>query len=61
MDAKDSEYSRALGYAPWLKKHQRLKVLVAQMFGKMRHASVVLQILKGLGQDIESHIEKSLL
>lgn len=57
----DSEYSGALGYAPWIEKAPTVqgKVLVAQIVkDEMRHASVVYRILKGLGQDPESHIEK---
>ena len=51
-----------LGYAPWIEKAPTVqgKVLVAQIVkDEMRHASVVYRILKGLGQDIESHIEKT--
>ncbi|EPZ51136.1 phenylacetic acid catabolic protein [Bacteriovorax sp. BAL6_X] len=58
----DSEYSGALGYAPWIEKAPTMqeKVVVAQIVkDEMRHASVCYRLLKGLGEDVDSHIEKS--
>jgi ring-1,2-phenylacetyl-CoA epoxidase subunit PaaA len=58
----DSEYSGALGYAPWIEKAPTLqeKVLVAQIVkDEMRHASVVYNLLKGLGENPEKHIQDS--
>jgi ring-1,2-phenylacetyl-CoA epoxidase subunit PaaA len=58
----DSEYSGALGYAPWIEKAPTLqeKVLVAQITkDEMRHASVIYKLLEGLGQDPLSHVEAS--
>lgn len=58
----DSEYSGSLGYAPWIGKAPTMqeKVLVAQIVkDEMRHASVIYRLLRDLGEDVDSHIEKS--
>ncbi len=58
----DSEYSGALGYAPWIEKAPTMqeKVIVAQIVkDEMRHASVIYRLLKGLGEDVDSHIKDS--
>ncbi|EQC43717.1 Phenylacetic acid catabolic protein [Bacteriovorax sp. Seq25_V] len=58
----DSEYSGALGYAPWIEKAPTMqeKVIVAQIVkDEMRHASVIYKLLEGLGEDVMSHIEKT--
>ena len=55
----DSEYSGALGYAPWIAKAPSVKekVLVAQIVkDEMRHAGVVYKILRDLGEETEEHI-----
>lgn len=58
----DSEYSGALGYAPWIEKAPTMqeKVIVAQIVkDEMRHASVIYKLLEGLGENVLGHIEKS--
>ena len=58
----DSEYSGALGYQPWIAKapDMREKVLVAQIVkDEMRHASVIYKLLEDLGQDPQTHIDKT--
>ncbi|WP_412473516.1 Phenylacetic acid catabolic protein [Halobacteriovorax sp. YZS-1-1] len=58
----DSEYSGALGYAPWIEKAPTMqeKVVVAQIVkDEMRHASVCYRLLKGLGEDVDTHIQES--
>lgn len=58
----DSEYSGALGYAPWIEKAPTMqeKVIVAQIVkDEMRHASVIYRLLEGLGENVITHIEKS--
>jgi len=57
----DSEYSGALGYAPWIEKAPTLqeKVLVSQIVkDEMRHASVVYKILDDMGQNTLEHVNK---
>lgn len=58
----DSEYAGALGYMPWIEKAPTVqeKVLVAQIVkDEMRHASVIYRILEGLGEDTQTHIQKT--
>lgn len=58
----DSEYSGALGYMPWIEKAPTVqeKVLVSQIVkDEMRHASVIYRILEGLGEDPQTHIDKT--
>ncbi|MCO4793529.1 MAG: phenylacetate-CoA oxygenase subunit PaaI [Bacteriovoracaceae bacterium] len=60
----DSEYSGALGYAPWIEKAPTFKekVIVAQIVkDEMRHASVVFKLLRDLGENPERHVEESKL
>ena len=55
----DSEYSGALGYAPWIAKAPSVKekVLVAQIVkDEMRHAGVIYKLLRDLGEETEEHI-----
>ena len=58
----DSEYSGAMGYMPWIEKAPTLneKVLVAQIVkDEMRHASVIYKLLRDMGEETESYVEKS--